>query len=127
MADGLTSIITQLERQKAAIDRALAALRDMGDAPAPEASAEAEPVAPTTRKRGMSPEGKKRIAAALKKRWAAKKGAQSAPAAVPQKAPARKVSFTPEGRKRLAEAMRRRWAVKRAGSAVKKAGRKSAA
>jgi len=131
MAKGFNGIIAQLERQKTAIDRALAALRDVDGTQeaATEATATTELAssAPATRKGGMTPEGRKRLSAALRKRWAAKKGAQSAPAAVPQKAPARKVSFTPEGRKRLAEAMRRRWAVKRAGSAVKKAGRKSAA
>jgi hypothetical protein len=131
MAEGFNGIIAQLERQKTAIDRALAALRDVDGTQeaATEATATTELAssAPATRKGGMTPEGRKRLSAALKKRWAAKKGAQSAPAAVPQKTPARKVSFTPEGRKRLAEAMRRRWAVKRAGSAVKKAGRKSAA
>jgi len=131
MAEGFNGIIAQLERQKTAIDRALAALRDVDGTQeaATEATATTELAssAPATRKGGMTPEGRKRLSAALRKRWAAKKGAQSAPAAVPLKAPARKVGFTPEGRKRLAEAMRRRWAVKRAGSAVKKAGRKSAA
>jgi hypothetical protein len=109
LADGLTSIITQLERQKAAIDRALAALREMGDAPVPEASAEGEPVAPATRKRGMSPEGKKRLVAASKKRWAAKKAAEktpvvSAPAPGLRKAAPLNHRFTQEGRsKKLTE------------------------
>src|ERR1019366_2714659 len=122
MAEGLNGIITQLERQKLAIDKALAALREIGgvDELATEVPT---PDAPATRKRGMSPEGKKRLIAALKKRWAAKKAAQNAapvtaPLSNPPKTAPRKVRFTQDGRRRLAEAMRKRWAVKRAASAV---------
>jgi hypothetical protein len=73
----------------------------------------------------MSPEGKSRLIAALKARWAAKKAAANAPV-VSGPAPTAKTpvspkrTFTAEGRKRLADAMKRRWAVKRAASAVKK-------
>jgi hypothetical protein len=109
LADGLTNIITQLERQKAAIDMALAALRDIGDAPVPDASAEAEPVARTARKRGMSPDGKKRLVAALKRRGASKKAAEKTPVASAP-APGRRKGaplnrrFTQEGRgKKLTE------------------------
>jgi len=130
MAQGFDSIIAQLEQQKAAIDKALAALRDVNGTGAP-AETEAASETPATRKSGMSPEGKQRLVAALKKRWAAKKraakkaAAASAPAetgssAIEETPAPRKANFTPEGRKRLADAMKRRWAVKRAGSAVKK-------
>jgi hypothetical protein len=116
MTDSLNGIITQLEQQKAAIERALAALHSLdGDAPA-------QAPAPAKRKGGMTPAGKRRLIAALKKRWAAKKRAakKAAAAAAPAKPAPRKVRFTPEGRKRLAEAMKRRWAAKRAASASKK-------
>lgn len=112
MANGFSSIITQLERQKAAIEKALAALHSL-DGSLPE---QAAAPAPAKRKGGMTPEGKQRLIAALKKRWAAKKRAA---AAAPAKPARRKVRLTPEGRKRLAEAMKRRWAAKRA--AAKKA------
>jgi hypothetical protein len=119
VTDGLTGIITQLERQRAGIERALAALREVeGAATSDETSS-----APATRKGGMTPEGKKRLIKALKKRWAARKAAAQEVSgdAAPEEAPARRKSnFTPEGRKRLAEAMKRRWAVKRAAAAVKK-------
>jgi hypothetical protein len=135
MSEGLNGIISQLEQQKAAIDKALAALREVDGASAPAAAA-AVPVSKgrATRKGGMSPEGKERLIAALKKRWAAKKrsakkeaspAAPVANAATP--APAKGGGMTDEGRRRLAEAMKRRWAVKRAASAVKKGGRKKAA
>jgi hypothetical protein len=120
MSEGFASIIQQLERKKTAIERALAALRDI-EGTAPPANV------PAARKGGMTPAGRRRISAALKKRWAAKKAAEAAPAAIPAKAARRKVNLTPEGRERLADAMRRRWAVKRAASAVKKTARKQRA
>jgi hypothetical protein len=113
LADGLASIINQLERQRAAIEKALAALRAVeGEAPAPV------PVStPPAIRQGAA---RNRRSEAQKARWAAKKaGAQTEPATAPAKA-ARKGGMTEEGRQRLAEAMKRRWAVKRAGSAVKK-------
>jgi hypothetical protein len=138
MVEGLAGIIGQLDRQKAAIDKALAALRGIEGITEPtEAPAGIAPSAPAKRKGGMTPEGKLRLIAALKKRWAAKKRAakkgaaahvETAQAATIAETPApRKPNFTPEGRQRLAEAMKRRWAVKRAASAVKKRGRKKAA
>ncbi|MGA2715825.1 MAG: hypothetical protein ABSG41_22210 [Bryobacteraceae bacterium] len=123
MTEGFASIITQLERQKTAIEHALVALRGIEENPASVPA----PSAPAARKGGMTPAGRRRLSAALKKRWAAKKAAESAPAATPAKAAPRKVRITPEGRKRLAEAMKRRWAVKRAASTVKKTVRKQRA
>ena len=122
MADGLKGIIAQLERQKTAIERALAALLLVEgiEAPAPTASV------PAARKGGMTPAGRRRVSAAMKKRWAAKKAAEAAPAITPTKAARRKASITPEGRERLAEAMRRRWAVKRTAAQARKRGRKAA-
>ncbi len=123
MTDGLISIIARLERQKTGIERALAALREVDGTPADEPTVST----PATRKGGMTPEGKERLIKALKKRWAARKGAaqDGSGDAAPEKAPApRKSNFTPEGRKRLAEAMKRRWAVKRAAAAVKKRARR---
>jgi hypothetical protein len=127
---GFDGIITQLRQQRSAIDKALEALRIVdGTAPAETTTAEA----PATRKGGMTPEGKARLVAALKKRWAAKKraakkAASLAPvaAATPATPAKNKPRFTPEGRKRLAEAMKRRWAVKRA-AAKKQARAKKAA
>jgi hypothetical protein len=129
MTNGFNGIITHLERQKTAIDKALAALRDIGVSaagPAETATAE-EPLASPTRKGGMSPEGKQRLIAALKKRWADKKRAAKKTAAEPAKAGPSTGRITEEGRRRLAEAMKRRWAVKRAGSALKKSTHKKAA
>jgi ABC-type transporter Mla subunit MlaD len=117
LTNGLTSVIAQLEKQKTAIERALAALRDV------EGTAAA--AAPASTERTPRKASNKR-SLAQKARWAAKKAAEAVPAAAPLQ-PARKGGMTPEGRQRLAEAMKRRWAVKRAASAVKKAGRKKKA
>jgi hypothetical protein len=74
MPQGSKSIIAQLEQQKAAIQRALDALREVdeiGDAT----------VTPTPKKPGgrpakstggMTPAGRKRLAEVMKQRWAAK-------------------------------------------------------
>lgn len=68
---GLKEVIAQLEQQHGAIVRALAALRGM------EGSVNSDSAAPAKKKRGMTPEGRARLIAALKRRWAAKKKAAS--------------------------------------------------
>lgn len=132
MTNGLNEVIKTLEQQRKAIERALAALRDVDGS---EGASEMEETAPSTTKRkavkkgGMTPEGRRRLSEALRKRWAAKR-AGTAPAPNAKKAvakvPARKGGMTPEGRKRLSEALRKRWAAKRAGQAspAKKAAKK---
>jgi hypothetical protein len=64
-------------------------------------------------KRGLSAEGRARIAAAQKARWAKAKGGAPAPAAEAAK-PARKSKgkrqLSPEARARIVAAVKRRWA-----------------
>jgi hypothetical protein len=106
MTDSLKGIINQLERQKTAIERALTALRGIEEIPASAAPASA----PATRKGGMTPAGRRRLSAALKKRWAAKKAAEVESAAAPE-VPARKGKKRSAAvRKRMKEAQRLRWA-----------------
>jgi hypothetical protein len=126
--NGFSEIISRLEVQKRAIDKALEALRGLDGVNGNEPATGVEPPASgyTPRKGGMTREGKKRLSAALRKRWAAKKAAQGTPVetpAAPEMPAKKKNAMSPAGRKRLAEAMKRRWAVKRAGSAVKQSGR----
>jgi hypothetical protein len=69
-------IVTRLEKQKVAIDQAIAALRefDEGDvvaAETPKAGGATKAVKKVAKKRIMSEEGRRRIAEASKKRWAA--------------------------------------------------------
>jgi hypothetical protein len=78
MAAGIKEIITQLEQQRDAIERALSALRDVDESSSAGASSPAASRGKAARKKrkgGMSPEGKERLIAALKARWAARKAA----------------------------------------------------
>lgn len=72
----------------------------------------------TKKKGGMSPEGRARIVAAQKARWAKiKKAKTSAAKAQAAKAPAKKKGgLTPEGKAKLAAAMKARWAAAKAGT-----------
>jgi len=68
-------IINRLEQQKVAIDKAIAALREFDDGESseserPKAKA-AKAVKKAAKKRVMSEEGRRRIAEASRKRWAA--------------------------------------------------------
>ncbi len=121
MTNGLTDVIRGLEKQKTAIERALAALRDV-DGTTVESSPLAVAAVPARRGRakrkgGMTPEGRRRLSEALKKRWAVKRAASQVRPLAKTQARAKatkKGGMTPEGRRRLSEALRKRWAVKRA-------------
>src|SRR5580658_1590046 len=81
MAREFEDIITRLERQKTRIERALSALREVeGVLPpgTPTAAAPKEPIK-TKRQGHLAKEGRARLIAALKKRWADKKAAASVP------------------------------------------------
>ncbi len=116
------NVISQLERQRSAIDRAISALREATGV-SPSAKVASSSVNGRPRKRRLSPEGRRRIIEATKRRWAAKRaqdtGAASKRAAAPSRS--RRGAMSAEGRKRLALAMKKRWA------AAKKAGKKQLA
>jgi hypothetical protein len=132
MTNGLKEVIRKLEQQRAAIERALAALAEV-DVTVGETSPGTS-AAPVTarrgrkakRKGGMTPEGRKRLSEALKKRWAAKRAGSAVKPAAKKSAAKRKGGITAEGRARLSEALRKRWAAKRAaeGGTSKRAARK---
>jgi hypothetical protein len=82
----LGKIISQLEHQRTAIDRAISALREIGDA-TPTQHVTRAAKAKTAVKRHLSPEGRKRIVEATKRRWAAKRAADAL-----QKSPAKKAA-----------------------------------
>ena len=74
MPSAFKDVIRQLERQKTAIDRAIAALQDVSDDMEEEsATPTRKRTTKTTRKRTLSAEARKRISMAQKKRWAAVK------------------------------------------------------
>ena len=102
--NGFDGIIKQLEAQKAAVERALQALREVGgDTPGTSLPSEAT--------------ANDKRSAAQKARWAAKRAAEVSPSAAPARA---KGGMTPEGRRKVAEAMKQRWAVKRMGIQAKR-------
>jgi hypothetical protein len=120
MTNGLKEVIKGLEKQKTAIERALAALKEVDGTPVettPLAAVPARRGRPAKRKGGMTPEGRRRLSEALKRRWAVKRAASQVKPLVKAQAKAKakkKGGMTPEGRKRLSEALKKRWAVKRA-------------
>lgn len=116
----IANIISRLENQKAAIDRALEALQDFAATGSitPQQSGRKKQSGRKTRsarKGGMTPEGRRRLALAMKRRWAAKRTGKQA-----KKATAKKSGLSAAGRQKLAEAMKRRWATKRTAAQAKK-------
>jgi hypothetical protein len=78
--DEIKSIIDRLERQGKAIEKAIAALRELDGQDSPVITVASTPVAPVTeslpgRKGNISEDGRRRISEALKARWAAKRAA----------------------------------------------------
>ena len=70
-------IISELEQQKSAIDRAITALREVTGSSRFTAPRGLQAPA-TKKKRRMSAAGRQRIAEGVRKRWAARKSAQAA-------------------------------------------------
>lgn len=68
-------IISELELKKTAIDRAIAALREIDMKDGSAAAAPSKKVRPE-----ISRSGRERLAEAMRQRWAAKRAAQQAPA-----------------------------------------------
>jgi hypothetical protein len=119
--NGLGEIIAQLEKQREAIERALAALRGIESTGVP-GKRRGRP--PGKKKRWhMSAEGRARIGEAPRRRWAEKRAAEAGAKKLGRPAKKAKRSMSPEGRARIAEAARKMWAEKKA----KKAGRKKSA
>ena len=117
--NGIDNIIAQLEQQKAAVERALETLRDF-DQTGSITPAKATGKAAAVRKGGMTPEGRRRLALAMKRRWAAKRTGAQAKKVTPRKATAKKTGLSAVGGRKLADAMKRRWAAKRTAAQAKK-------
>jgi hypothetical protein len=73
--NGLNEVIQKLEAQKAAIDRALEALRETDTSAATGAAKRGRPA---KRARRLTPEGRQRLRDAMKRRWAQKRTAAQA-------------------------------------------------
>ena len=105
----IAAAIEGFEAQKTRIDGRIAELRALLTGGSAESTA--APESPKHRRRKMSAAGRKAIAEAQRKRWAAKKAADGSAPEAPSK-PKRKLSAA--GRKAIIAATKKRWALKRA-------------
>jgi hypothetical protein len=104
-------IITRLERQRAAIEKAIEALWGINNE-----TVSANRGSGTRSRATASPtDGRQRQIDAMRRYWAERKAGGKKAAA---KKAARKGGITPEGRKRLSEMMRKRWAARKEAEAA---------
>jgi hypothetical protein len=108
----IAAAVEGYESQKARIDSKIAELRAILSGGSAETAA--TPEAPKRKRRKMSAAGRKAIAEAQRKRWAASKKATE-PA--PQEAPKPKRRISKEGLARIVAATKKRWAAVRAAKA----------
>ena len=111
----IANAISELERQKDAIDRALSALRAIGTSGTVRGASNNSAGVPRGKRR-LSAEGRRNIIAAVKKRWAEKRAAQDSAAASQKAAPAKKAKkrvLSAEARKKMADAAKKRWAAQK--------------
>jgi len=107
----ISAVLNQLKAEQRRIDAAITALESLGGVvtaparPSPQVIAQKAPKAPKAKKRHLSPEGRARIIAATKARWA-KFNAAKAPKASAKKARV----MSPAARRKIAAAARARWA-----------------
>ena len=113
----IQSIVTQLRQEAGRIEHAIAALTGLGSQPArrgrPPKRSQAKPASGKKRRR-MSPAARKRISAAMKQRWAKRKGKSAPTKVIPvfKKTTGRK-PMSAAMRKKLSEMMKARWAAKK--------------
>jgi peptidoglycan hydrolase CwlO-like protein len=104
----ISAAIVGFEEQRRKLDTQIAELRSMlSDSPD---GSTASPKPTGRKKRKMSAAGRKAIAEAQRKRWAASKGTAAEPKAA--KKPKRKLSAA--GRAAIVAALKKRWAAKKA-------------
>jgi hypothetical protein len=113
----LDKIVAELKSEQDRIGRAINALLEGTGLTGPARRSDRKDVAPK-RRGGITPAGRRRLAAAMKARWAARR-AKSAPTSnkpttvAKAAAPKKRGGLTAAGRKRLSEMMKKRWAEKR--------------
>ena len=103
----LDKIIAELKQEREKIHRAITALLEGAGLKAKG------PTRKVARKRrsSITPEGRRRLSLAMKRRWAKRRSKRLSPKTP---APKRRGRLTPSGRKRLSEAMKKRWAERKA-------------
>ncbi len=113
----LDRIIAELKSEQDRIARAINALLEGVGLTGPTRPSGRKGAAPK-RPGGITPAGRKRLAAAMKARWAARRAksaraSNKATAAAKAAAPKKRSGLTAAGRKRLSEMMKKRWAERR--------------
>ena len=103
----LDKIIADLKREREKIRRAITALLEGAGL---NAKGSTRKVA-RKRRGSITPEGRRRLSLAMKRRWAKQRSKRLSPKTT---APKRRGGLTPAGRKRLSEAMKKRWAERKA-------------
>jgi len=108
------TILADLKAELNRITQAIAALEALdGTVTATTPAAKAAPK--QSKKRGLTPAGRRRLSAMMKARWAARRKQAAKPA---PKATRGRRTMSPAARKKIADAQRARWAaVKKAKSA----------
>ena len=110
----LNRIVSDLKSERDRIGRAISALLE--GAGLSGATKRATRKAATPKRRGgITPAGRKRLAAAMKARWATRR-AKSATASRTSATKKRGGGMTAAARKRISDAMKKRWAEKKAAS-----------
>jgi len=114
----IQSIVAQLRHEASRIEHAIAALAGLGSQRArrgrPPKTSQAKPASIKKRRR-MSPAARSRISAAMKQRWAKRKGKSAPKKATPasKKTTGRK-PMSAAMRKKLSAMMKARWAERKA-------------
>jgi len=106
----LQNLVNELRSERTRIDRAINALEGIGLGRRPRRGRPPK----ASHGRNMSAAARKRISAAMKRRWATWKG-KSSPKnvkAAPKK-PGRRVPMSAAAKKRLSELMKARWAARK--------------
>jgi len=111
----ITAAVEGFEQQKRRIDAQIAELRAMLEGGPTETAA--TPEAPKRRRRKMSAAGRKAIAEAQRKRWAASKKSPGPPSPVAPEVPKPKRKLSAAGKAAIVAATKKRWARVRAEAA----------
>src|ERR1017187_3856821 len=120
----ISAAIDGFEQQKLRIDAQVAELRAMLSGGPAEPAATSEVPPGKRKRRKMSAAGRKAIAEAQRKRWAASKGEAESPSKTATAKPKRKMSAA--GKKAISEATKKRWAAFHAAKAKPVVAKKAA-
>jgi hypothetical protein len=103
------TILADLKAELYRLNQAIAALESLdGTATATTPAAKAAPM--QSKKRGLTPAGRRRLSAMMKARWAARRKQVAKPA--PKQTRGRR-TMSAAARKKIAEAQRKRWAARK--------------